>query len=291
MALIIENGSGVPGANSYIYVAFMTAYLVSRDRETENGYDTATADAREAAIIKATQYVDTRWGPRFRGAREHCDLRGWKAVGSIRFDVMPTDGDTVTVGNAEFTFVTTALTSTAENAVEIAANLHAMADALEVSVNKVSREVTANVLGGTEDTVTLTATEDGAHGNFIPLSSSNTNQTITDFKGGVAGGLQPLEFPRRGLYAHGGARIEGIPDRLCSATVEYAVRALAGTLYQDPDIHTSGRTVQETAERVGPIEERTVFAEGENITHTIKPYPAADRLLGEYVTSGASVIR
>ena len=288
MAIIVENGSGVPGANSYVYVAFMTAYLVSRDRETENGYDTATAEAREAAIIKATQYVDTRWGPRFRGAREHCNLKGSKAVGSVTFTVLPADGDTLTVGNATFIFVDNVTMTSVSLPVEIAADVGAMAIALVESVNGISVEVTA---ARENATVTLTATEDEAHGNFIPLLSSNTNQNITDFKGGVAGGLQPLEFPRRGLYAHGGARIEGIPDRLCSATVEYAVRALAGTLYQDPDIHTSGRTVQETAERVGPIEERTVFAEGENITHTIKPYPAADRLLGEYVTSGASVIR
>ena len=179
MALVIETGDGVPNANSYVSIVFATAYLTQRNRLTENGYDTATEAVKEGALVSATEYIDTRWGTRFKGRRYK------------KFSTKDTE------------------------------------DSDEYS--------------------------------------------------------QSLEFPRVGLSDRNGRVIEGVPVRLCFATVEYAVRALGGSLYSDPEVDESGRVVQRRASRVGPIQEETTFEEGGGLTHLLKPYPAADRLLLEYV--------
>jgi hypothetical protein len=69
MAFTLEDGTGVIGANAYVDVAFVTAYLTDRNRETENGWDAAAAGATQAAIIAATDYIERVFGPRFLGNR------------------------------------------------------------------------------------------------------------------------------------------------------------------------------------------------------------------------------
>ena len=64
MAFTVEDGSIVAGANDYCDVAFVTAYL------TETGDETAwlaleTEALREQAIVKATRYIDQRFGRLF----------------------------------------------------------------------------------------------------------------------------------------------------------------------------------------------------------------------------------
>jgi hypothetical protein len=63
MALIIEDGSIVEDANSYISVAEFKAYHDARGIE----YDTFTDDQIEYAIIKAMDYIHLRWGSKFKG--------------------------------------------------------------------------------------------------------------------------------------------------------------------------------------------------------------------------------
>lgn len=62
MAVIVETGAIVANANAYCDVAYVTAYAAAR------ALDFAGSDAdKEAAIIKATDYVDARYS--FSGAR------------------------------------------------------------------------------------------------------------------------------------------------------------------------------------------------------------------------------
>ena len=67
MAFTVEDGSGVEGANAYETIAEVTAYLTDRGRAAENGWSTASASTQQAAIVKATDYAEKRFGPRFVG--------------------------------------------------------------------------------------------------------------------------------------------------------------------------------------------------------------------------------
>ena len=138
MALVIETGDGVPNANTYVDIDFATAYLTQRSRLTENGYDTATEAVKEGALVSATEYIDTRWGTRFKGRRYK------------KFSTKDTEDSTMSTVN--------------------------------------------------------------------PLSSP-----VSDWATGAD------------------VSVEGVPVRLCFATVEYAVRALGGSLYSDPEVDESGQ--------------------------------------------------
>ena len=98
---------------------------------------------------------------------------------------------------------------------------------------------------------------------------------------------QPLGFPRTQLYDLAGQLVEGIPDNLKKATAEYALRALSGELMPDPSTDTSGAMVSWVRQKVGPIETETTFAASMGV-RSLKPYPAADRLLSQYVTGGGA---
>lgn len=95
---------------------------------------------------------------------------------------------------------------------------------------------------------------------------------------------QPLSFPRAGLYDRAGQPVEGIPDNLKRATAEYALRALSAALMPDPTVNATG-VVTGTREKVGPIETETSYS-GFMQNGRLRAYPAADRLLAQYVAGG-----
>lgn len=101
---------------------------------------------------------------------------------------------------------------------------------------------------------------------------------------------QPLGFPRLYLYDRAGQAVEGIPDKLKKATAEYALRALSGELMPDPTTDASGAMVIGNRQKVGPIETEVTYSASMGVGQ-LKPYPAADRLLSEYVSSGAYAVR
>lgn len=70
MSVIIEDGSGVPNAESYISVGDMDDYA-SRYGITEwpTGSTTAVTTKKEIALRRAAQYVDNKYGPDFSGQR------------------------------------------------------------------------------------------------------------------------------------------------------------------------------------------------------------------------------
>lgn len=72
MAFVEEDGSGLTTSNAYCSVAFVTAYL------TESGSETAWSalandTLREQAIVKASRYIDQRFGQLFLSTRRHRD--------------------------------------------------------------------------------------------------------------------------------------------------------------------------------------------------------------------------
>lgn len=67
MAFIIEDGISRRRANSYVSVDFFRDYSTDRGRTT---LAALTDDAIEVLLIRATDYVETRWGLRFKGCRK-----------------------------------------------------------------------------------------------------------------------------------------------------------------------------------------------------------------------------
>ncbi len=67
MALTVEDGTGLAAANGYISVAFADTYHSDRLRTDWAGLSTPT---KEGAIIRATDYIDWRFGRKFRGTKQ-----------------------------------------------------------------------------------------------------------------------------------------------------------------------------------------------------------------------------
>lgn len=300
MTLIVETGVGVRGANAYTSPAYVTSYLTARGRQTENSWSTAIAASQEAAIIAATDYVDKRFGPRFLGVPAVI-FEQKSAVAEVTFTGLPTAGDTITVGDETYDFVSS-LTGDA-NEILIGSTADECASRLADALNGAagagvtygvgtprSRHVSAASAGGV---LTLTALAAGAQGSLTELSEALDNVTITSpFAGGVDGGLQSLSWPRSYAYDERGQLIVGIPDRLRQAVSEYAVRAISTALLPDPTTDPYAGSLNRRKEKVGPIEEEVEYDSGTIGTRIYTPYPAADKILRPLLLgSGGGVIR
>lgn len=67
MAFTVESGSGDAGANAYINVAFVDTHHADRGNEAWTEF---TTSEKQQAIIRASDYIDKRFGRRFRGLRK-----------------------------------------------------------------------------------------------------------------------------------------------------------------------------------------------------------------------------
>tara|TARA_R110000824_G_scaffold59323_9_gene159395 strand:- start:717 stop:1250 length:534 start_codon:yes stop_codon:yes gene_type:complete len=86
LAIIVEDGTGVPNANSYTSVAAADAYFLIR--ENPAAWTGATTDAKEEALRMSTAYLTEQFGNRWRGVIDS-DTQGldWPRSGVV-------DGDT-----------------------------------------------------------------------------------------------------------------------------------------------------------------------------------------------------
>lgn len=66
MPLIVENGTGLPDAETYISVADADTYFAARGNAA---WAALTTEAKEAALRLATDYMEAEYGPRWRGER------------------------------------------------------------------------------------------------------------------------------------------------------------------------------------------------------------------------------
>lgn len=65
MAFLAEDGTGLPGANSYATIAFADEYLGERAVAAWTGTD----EQKESYLIQATDYIETVFGWRFVGEK------------------------------------------------------------------------------------------------------------------------------------------------------------------------------------------------------------------------------
>ena len=286
MTLIVETGEGVQGANSYVDRFYANTYLTARNKATT--WEAASAEARAAALIEATSYIDLSFGHRFKGVRQFTAM-DFYAYGFLSFDLVPTADDTITVGETTYTFKASASLAT-EITIDASAVLTAAATVTAINAN--STDVSAAVMEDTE-IVKITAVTAGTDGNALALTSSNESAIRTSaaiLTGGREPGTQPLEFPRAYLYDPSGIAVDGIPEGLKMATVEYASRAISASLLPDPTYDANGRLVTRESKKVGPIETETRWTEGGDIIVDRK-YPFADRMLRQYLTGAGGVTR
>lgn len=302
MTLVVETGSGTPGANGYTSVAFVDAYLSDRARSEENEWNIQSVDRRGQAIVAATDYIDRRWGPQFMGVRARSVIDGRAASGLVTIPSLPLANELLVVGIKTYRLVSTLAqendvligATAADTITNLIAAINLDGAQLDVTVQEDTRvNDEALALLDTSGGLGILARTEGVNGNLIILSTTITAATATGsgfLVGGLDEGPQPLEFPRSGLFDRSGRSVNGIPLKLRQATAEYAVRALAAALAPDPESNSRLQPVTSFREKVGPIEEETTYAEGGQPVITV-PYPDADRLLAEYVTAAGGVIR
>lgn len=63
MAFVVEDGTGVAGANSYVSVAYADEYFADRGRTDWAGTDAV----KQGKLIEATDYIETLYARRFIG--------------------------------------------------------------------------------------------------------------------------------------------------------------------------------------------------------------------------------
>ncbi len=283
MTLVLETGMGTRDANAYVNGAFVLAYLTARGRENENSFAALTDAQRDTAAIKATQYLDARFGAQFKGIRLTRYL-GAPAQAVLGLAGLPADGETFVVQNTTFTFVV-AESLLGSDEVIIGADVAATIENIVEAINN-DGQVSASVYEDGTDQILLEALVDGESGNDIVLTTAAALLTIdAGFQNGEDHGSQPLEFPRDGLFDRSGNQIVGIPRDLKWATCEYAVRTPASELFVTPAIDSSGRPL--TKKQIGPLVKEWAD-DSKTITHLYRPIPAADAMLNRFLGSGGT---
>ncbi len=99
-----------------------------------------------------------------------------------------------------------------------------------------------------------------------------------------SGDPQALDWPRDNfggsLFDSDGIDVtDTVPQQVVDATLEYALRALAGPLLPDPTVpDDAGRFVSLTREKLGPLEEERRYSDTRG-TRTTRRYPVPDNIL------------
>ena len=89
MAFTFEDGTGVTDANAYITVAFANTYHTDRNHTDWTG----TTAKLQSAIVRASMYVDSRFGRKFRGFRQRKDQGlEWPRLSALDDDGYLLDG-------------------------------------------------------------------------------------------------------------------------------------------------------------------------------------------------------
>lgn len=279
MSFIVEDGSGVKDATSYTTVQFFKNYTKDRGIVTTS----FSGSSIQAALIAATDYIDTRWASRLKGSREWIELMG-RSV--LTLSGVPSDGESVTIGSVTYVYKNT---PTTETEVKIGSNEQESLTNLSFVLSTTINSDVFSAIYADEDLPVLTIyTNTDDVPTTETLSQGSFNSVLSSGKSRYP---QRLQFPRVQLYDDQRLQVLGVPHKVKKAAVEYALRAINGTLSPDPVLHESGLRQIGIKTKVGAIEEEYLFADFTDIQIT-KPYPAADRLLQEYVRGNTSgVIR
>ena len=88
---------------------------------------------------------------------------------------------------------------------------------------------------------------------------------------------QSTECPRSGVYdPRTGFTVDPYPPELEEACAEYALSALAGSLYASPNVDNTGLKVKMTKKKVAVLETETEYFQGGSNSNAWVGYPVAD---------------
>ena len=296
MTVVLENGSGVAGANAYGPASFVTTYLANLGRTGEGGWATAGNEGAEedAAVVGATAFIEQKIRACVGGVKLWRDISSARSTYSLT--AIPADGEAVTIGARTYTFRTAlALADEVLIATSVEETLLHLVHAILASSSFAGDSFTSGTLANDDVTafcligsaIVAVSKTKGITPNAIATTTTAAagSWNFPTLSGGADYAYpQPLSFPRDHLYDRDGVEIQGIPYNLMAAMAEYAVRVRGGTtLAPDPATNAQGGIITRTREKVGPIEEEAVYAGG--IAGSVLPsYPAADQYLAEYLT-------
>lgn len=273
MTMIVENGSGVLKANSYVGLAYAQTYLQERGRNVAP-WSTANKAQREQALIKATDYIDKRFALKFLGDILYTEL-AVPAKNMLIVMSLPEEDDTITFNTTTYTFKAT---SSGPTEIAIGGSVDACAFNI-VDIASSQTDMNFSVLGS------VVYMESAEAGDFQYPTSTDSDgiefDSPTLVGGSDSSGQQPLCFPRT-LFS-------GIPEVLKMATVEYAVRSMTDDLMPDPVVDDTGQQIRRKFEKVGPIEEETVYQAVNGLYFRV--YPEADALLRTLIYDHSGVYR
>lgn len=125
MAIVVEDGSVVAGANSYASVAQATTYLTARNRAA--AWTAKTTAEQEAALVQATDYLTQQYRGRWKGLRysesqsldwprAEVTVPGYPVGWSIGVDEVPGEVNAATILLAERAIAGVLLPDTAPGA-------------------------------------------------------------------------------------------------------------------------------------------------------------------------------
>lgn len=82
MAFVVEDGTAKADANSYVTIADADSYFADRDNTAWTGADAV----KQAALVKATDYIEGRFGQRFIGSKKTTtQALAWPRTGAADF--------------------------------------------------------------------------------------------------------------------------------------------------------------------------------------------------------------
>lgn len=294
--LIVEDGTGLPDANSYISLEYAARYFGLAGNDAWFGGEPASASA------------------------------------SLTLASLPAAGDTVTLGDVTYKFVSALSTGPdVANEILIGDDMVDSRDHLIAAINQnggrgttysqptvrnpwarasvggpQAIDVLAIAPGPTGNDIVVSATGAGSwdtttlEGGAQPIDQAEQESALiaattyidarfsTRFAGSPVSRDQALAFPRTGIDTSC-SRGRVMPPGLLSATAEYAVRALAGPLAPDPVVDASGYALSRRRRKLGPIENEWEYATGTGNgagPALWKPYPLPDSMLSCMIQGG-----
>ena len=273
MTVIVENGTGVLKANSYVGLAYAQTYLQDRGKNVAP-WSTATKAQKEQALIKATDYIDKRFTLKFLGEVLFTEL-AVPAKNMLIVTALPAEDDTITFNTTTYTFK---IASGGPTEITIGGSTDSCAFNI-MSIASTQTDMLFSVLGSVVYMESVIA-DDVQYPTSTDSDGIEFDSPIL-IGGSASSGQQPLCFPRT-MFA-------GIPEVLKMATVEYAVRSMTDELMPDPVLDDTGQQVRRKFEKVGPIEEETVYQSSGGVLFRV--YPEADVLLKTLITQNGGVYR
>jgi hypothetical protein len=294
MTLIVEDGTGVIGANSYVGYGYAHSYMNAKGVLTE--WVAKTTPQKKAAMIGSTRYLDLRFGRSLKGFKLYNNL---SIPGSALLSVigLPVEDETLTIGETVYVFKTAA---TNPYEVTIGANIAATGAALVAIIAGGPNGTPANpdVSVASSDSLTgsfllgVVALVAGALPEPIEVSttSSNLSWDSSILVNDTDDGIQSLCFPRDLAYYRDGTQILGIPENLKFATMELAYRSLTTVLLPDPVVDDTGYVKTLAREKVGPVETEYRYSSG-GISLIFKMFPEVELLMKEFIHENGGTYR